>query len=252
MKMRYQTWVLLAVMASVIGSCSPGSKTTRHRYECTERLAKAVKKYDAGKYSSAKTILDDVKLQCAGNRVMDTAQYYLAMTLVRMKMYLDAKFEFTRLVQDFPRSPFFEEAQFRMGYCVYKSSLPVERDQGETVEAQKYFREFLENYPSSRFADSAQKYLKMAVSKLAEKEFASAKFYQRIGEKEAAVVYYKSFITEYPASPFTAQARLNMGQMLIELGRKAEAREVLDEVVAQEKTGDIAKKAQELLARCKE
>ena len=252
MKMRYNTWVILAVMASVIGSCAHGSKINPHRYQCSERVAKAVKKYDAGKYASAKTILDDVKLQCAGNLMMDTAQYYLAMSLVRMKMYTDAKFEFTRLVQDFPRSPFFEEAQFRMGYCVFKSALPVERDQSETVEAQKYFREFLENYPSSSFADSGQKYLKMAVSRLAEKEFTSAKFYQRIGEKEAAVVYYKSFITEYPASLFTVQARLNMGQMLIELGRKAEAREVLDEVVAQEKTGENARKAQELLARCKE
>jgi outer membrane protein assembly factor BamD len=236
----------------LIGSCAHGDKIVRHRYECRERLAKAVKKYDAGKYASAKAILDDVKLQCAGHAVMDSAEYYLAMSLVRLKMYAEAKLEFTRITQDFPLSPFFEEAQFRIAYCVLKSSLPVERDQTETREAQRFFSDFLESYPSSRFADSAQKYLKLTVDKLAEKEFMAARFYQKIGEKEAAIVYYKAFVNDYPASPYTAQARLNMGQMLIELSRKVEAREVLDALVAEGKTGDIARKAQELLARCKE
>ncbi|MGA2508577.1 MAG: outer membrane protein assembly factor BamD [Chitinispirillaceae bacterium] len=242
----------LTMMACLVGSCAHTGKVSQQRYECTDRLARAVKKFDAGKYGSAKTILDDVKQQCAGHRIMDSVEYYLAMSLVRMKMYDEAKLEFTRLTQDFPRSPFFYEAEFRIGYCVLKSSLPVERDQTETRDAQRLFTDFLQNYPASDFADSAQRYLKLCVNKLAEKEFASAKFYQRIGEKEAAIVYYKVFINDYPASQFTSQARLNMGQMLIELSRKAEAREVLDALVAEEKSGDIARKAQELLSRCKE
>ncbi len=252
MRIRHITGFGVGVMVCLIMACAGGNKINPHRYQCSERVAKAIKKFNAGKYSSAKTILDDVKLQCAGNRVMDTAVYYLAMSLVHMRMYTDAKLEFTRFTQDYPRSPFFEEAQFRIGYCVFKSSLSVDRDQTETREAQKSFSDFLENYPSSPFADSAQKYLKIATNKLSEKEFAVAKFYQKTGEKEAAIVYYKTFITDYPASQFTAHARLNMGQLLIELGRKAEAREVLDEIIAQEKTGEIAVKAQQLLARCKE
>jgi outer membrane protein assembly factor BamD len=243
---------LLIVVIGLVGSCAHGSKTTKHRYECTERLAKAVKKYEARKYGSAKAILDDVKLNCEGHRIMDSAEYYLAMSLVHMRMYADAKLEFTRLTQDFPRSSFFEEAQFRIGYCVFKSALSVDRDQTETGEAQRLFSDFLGSYPSSVFADSAQKYLKTAVNKLAEKEFNSAKFYQRLGEKEAAVVYYRVFINEYPASNYTAQARLNIGQVLVELGRKTEAREVLDALIAEEKTGDLARKAEELLGRCKE
>jgi outer membrane protein assembly factor BamD len=252
MRINYSICLSLAIMACCVGSCAHGSKTARQRYECTERLAKAVQKYDAGKYASVKAILDDVKMQCAGHPVMDTVEYYLAMSLVRMKMYADAKLEFTRITQDFPRSSYFEEAQFRIGYCVFKSSLSVDRDQTETREAERLFSDFLQSYPSSNFADSAQKYLKTAVNKLAEKDFNSAKFYQRMGEKEAAVVYYRVFIGDYPASLYTAQARLNMGQKLIELGRKAEAREVLDALTAEEKKGDIAAKAKELLSRCKE
>lgn len=252
MRINYRIGLRLMLTACLVGSCAHTGTVSQHRYECTDRLARAVKKYDAGKYTSTKTILDDVKQQCAGHRIMDSVEYYLAMSLVHMRMYDEAKLEFTRLTQDFPQSPFFYEAQFRIGYCVLKSALPVERDQTETREAQRLFSDFLQNYPASDFADTAQKYLKICVNKLAEKEFASAKFYQRIGEKEAAIVYYRTFINDFPASQFTSQARLNMGQMLIDLSRKAEAREVLDALVAEEKSGDIATKAQELLSRCKE
>jgi outer membrane protein assembly factor BamD len=251
MRIRYELLVCAAVAAALLGSCAHGDKLTRKRYECSERLAKAVKKYEVKKYGSAKAILDDVKLQCAGSLVMDSVEYYCAMSLAHLKLYSEAKLEFTRLTQDFPRSPFFEEAQFRIGYCVFKTTLSVERDQTETREAQRLFADFLESYPSSMFADSAQTYLKAAVEKLAEKEFVGARFYQRIGEKEAAVVCYKSFINDYPASSYTAQARLNLGQMLVELGRTAEASEVLNALLLDEKTGDNAGKAQELLRRCR-
>jgi outer membrane protein assembly factor BamD len=254
MKIRHYLGALLAVTmtACLLGSCASGDKVAKKRYECGERLARAVKKYEAKKYGAARTILDDVKVQCAGHPVMDSAGYVLGMSLARMKMYGEARLEFTRLTQDFPRSPFFEEAQFRIGWCVFKSALSVERDQTDTREAQRLFRGFLESYPSSKYADSAQTFLKAAVRKLAEKEFNSAKFYQKMGEREAAVVCYKVFISDYPASSYTPQARLNLGQMLVELGRTAEAREVLDALVEEEKQGDTARKARELLRRCRE
>ena len=252
MKINFKTRLGAAVIMCLVGSCAHTGTMSQHRYECSDRLARAIKKYDAGKYASTKAILDDVKQQCAGHRIMDSTEYYLAMSLVHMKMYADAKLEFTRITQDFPRSSYFEEAQFRIGYCVFKSSLSVDRDQTETREAQRLFSDFLQSYPSSNFADSAQKYLKTTVNKLAEKDFNSAKFYQKMGEKESAVVCYKAFINDYPASPFTAQARLNLGQMLVELGRTAEAREVLDALIREENKSENAGKARELLRRCGE
>jgi outer membrane protein assembly factor BamD len=134
---------------------------------------------------------------------------------------------------------------------VYKTSRPVDRDQAETKEAIKLFRDFIENYSSSVFADSARKYLGRAVDKLAEKEYNSARFYQKIGEKEAAVICYKSFVNDYAGSGFAPQAQLNLGQILIELGRESEAREVLDGLVTKESDADYAKKARELLGRLK-
>jgi outer membrane assembly lipoprotein YfiO len=186
----------LAITACLSTGCASGDRVAKKRIECGERVARAMTKYEAKKYGSAKAILEEVRLQCAGHPVMDSGGYFLAMALMKMKMYADARLEFIRLTQDFPRSPFFEEARFRVGCCVLKSSLSVERDQSETREAQRLFADFLESYPSSPWADSAQTCLKAAVAKLAEKEFNGARFYQKIGEKEAAVVCYKVFVND--------------------------------------------------------
>ncbi|MCU0608533.1 MAG: outer membrane protein assembly factor BamD [Chitinispirillaceae bacterium] len=238
-----------ALLCVTFPGCSAADKMRKQRAECPARFALAVKKYQAGKYGTAKVILDEVKLQCAGLDMMDTAGYYLAQSLLHMKLYGEAKIEFTRLMQDFPRSVFVDEAQFRIAWCVFKDSRPPDRDQAETREALALFRDFLESHPEGEWADSAQHYMIMTIDKLAAKEFASAKFYQKMGEKDAAIVYYKSFIGEYPASRYTAQARLSMGELLAQLGRNGEAKEVLDELVAQEKEGEIVQKAQAILAR---
>lgn len=237
------------VLPMLFVACAGTHKIKTHKYECSSRVADAVKKIKNGKSGSAKLILEDVKLQCAGHEVMDTAEYYLGLAQLNLKYFADAKLEFGRILQDFPNSPFFVESQYMIAYCVYKTSRPVDRDQTETKEAIKLLRDFVENYPSSVFADSARKYLAMSVDKLAEKEYNSARFYQKIGEKEAAVVCYKSFLADYAGSGFAGQAQLNMGQVLIELGRKGEAKEVLDGLVAKEKNSDYVKKARELLGR---
>jgi outer membrane assembly lipoprotein YfiO len=244
--------LVMILMASGIASCAGGKKVKKRKYECSPRVAEAVKKYEKKKYSSVKTILDDVLVQCAGSSVTDTAHYYLGMALLKMKLYLEAKLEFSRLMQEHPNSFYYEEALFRSAYSVFKISRHMERDQTETREAYRLFRDFLENYPSSAFADSSRKYMKRAVNKLAKKEYLSAEFYRKIGEKEAAIVCYRTFIKDYPGSDYTALARLNMGRLLLEIKRTQEAKEVLDELISQEKKGDLAKKARELRVQIRE
>ena len=252
MKIKHRLLCCLLLLPILFIACAGTHKIKPRKYECSSRVAEAIKKIKDGKNGSAKIILEDVKLQCAGHEVMDTAEYYLGLALLRLKYYADAKLEFSRIIQDFPGSPFFDESQYMIAFCVYKTSRPVDRDQTETKEAIKLLRDFIENYSSSVFADSARKYMAQAVDKLAEKEYSSARFYQKIGEKEAAVICYKSFINDYAGSGFAAPARFYLGQVLIELGRKDEAKEVLNGLVAKENNGDYVKKAHDLLGRLKD
>lgn len=230
--------------ALVLVTCSGGNKLEKQRLDCTERVEKSIELYHSGKYSSAVYRLEDAKIQCSGSEVMDTVFYYLGMANMYSKKYIEARTEFQRLVQDFPGSPYFDEAKFRIGYVVFQQSNPVTKDQKETREAIRLFDSFIESYPRSAFADSALFYRTKAYEKLALKEFNNSVFYVNAKEPEAAVVYFKIFLTQFADSKLADQARYNIIELLIKLGRIAEAREQYEDFMEKVKNEDLRKSAE--------
>ncbi|HEX2955775.1 MAG TPA: outer membrane protein assembly factor BamD [Chitinispirillaceae bacterium] len=218
--------------------------------DCSKKLNEAILLYKNKRYSQAQLKLSDIKVQCNGSPVMDSVLYYLGMSDIMAKKYIEARTEMELLVQDYPQSAFFNEAKFRVPYCVYKQSSSYERDQKETEEAIRLFRDFLTESPSTGWEmDSARFYYKEAIEKMAKKEFQAAKFYERVERYEAAVVYYRTFLNDYPESKFSDEAQLNMLQILVRLERNAEAQEALDEIITQNRNTELIKKAKEIVQK---
>ena len=235
----------------ILGSCAGGNKLEKRKADCAERIEKSIGFYNAKKYSRAMVKLEDARMQCGGNPNMDTILYYLGMTDAKMKKFVEARTEFQRLVQDFPESPFYEEAKFRIGYVVYLQSNPTNLDQQETREAVRLLDDFIEMNPQSSFMDSARYYRTEAYEKLAKKEFDNAVFYERINEKEAAIVYYRTFLNQYIDSRLVDQVRINMVELLLKLGRESEAAEMCDDFLKNGKDKELRKRAKNLLAGLK-
>lgn len=240
--------IVTAVGIMLLSSCASTKKFDKMKIDCTKRVTKALKLFEAKKYSSVLVRLEDARMQCNGSLIMDTVLFYLGMANLRTKKYVEARTEFQRLVQDFPGSPFFDEAKFRIGYAVYKQSSPYNRDQQETREAIRLFDDYLETYPNSSFADSVVFYRKEAYEKLAIKEFKNAQFYEKVNEPDAAVVYYRTFIGLFPDSKLVDQVRYNAIVLLVKLDRRAEARELLAELLAKGSSKTIKKQAKALLS----
>ncbi|MBN1578885.1 MAG: outer membrane protein assembly factor BamD [Chitinispirillaceae bacterium] len=227
------------------------NKLEKMQIDCSQRVSKALLSYNAKKYATALTRFTDARMQCSGTPVMDTILYYLGMSNVKTKKYLEARTEFQRLVQDFPGSPFFEEAKFRIGYVVFKQSNPANRDQKETRETIRLLDNFMEMYPKSPFADSALFYRTEAYEKLATKEFWNAQFYENVNEPEAAVVYYRAFLSQFIDSKRVDQARFNSLVLLVKLDRITEAEELYDELIEKCKNKELQKEAKALFANAK-
>lgn len=233
----------------LILSLSADAKRKHRQYDCNAIISQAVKDYQAKKYSKVKTSLDNVKTNCNGSPYMDSAYFYLGMSYLQTKMYIEARSELERVVSDFPDSPLFYEAKFRAALAVYLQAHPSDRDQKETVEAVGLFKDILEVYPSCPVADSINYYLNAATDKLAEKDYNNAQFYERMGEYEAAVVYYKSFVTQYPDSKFADQAKLTTAELLAKLDRKNEAADAITDLLQNGKNQEVVTKAKELQKR---
>ena len=241
----------LVAGALIIASCASTKKIEKMRMDCTDRVTKALEQYKKGKYSTVLVRLEDARMQCNGSPIMDTVLFYLGMANVRTKKYVEARTEFQRLTQDFPGSPFFDEAKFRIGYSVFMQSNPYNRDQQETREAIRLFDDYIETYPKSSFVDSATYYRTEAFEKLATKEFKNAQFYEKANEPDAAVVYYRTFIAQYPESKLVDQARYNTIALLVKLNRTTEAGEMLDELLLKGKDTSLKKQAKQLFSHGK-
>jgi outer membrane protein assembly factor BamD len=237
-----------ASLCILLTSCATTSKFEKMKIDCTNRVTKALEQYRLKKYSSALVRLEDARTQCSGSLIMDTVLFYLGMSNVKTKKYVEARTEFQRLTQDFPGSPFFDEAKFRIGYTVFKQSGPYNRDQKETREAIRLFDDYIETYPKSTFVDSAVFYRGEAFEKLATKEFKNARFYEKVNEPDAAVVYYRTFISQYADSKLADQARFNALSILMKQGRTSEARDLLTELLEKGRDKELQKQAKALFA----
>jgi outer membrane protein assembly factor BamD len=226
-----------------------GAKKRHKEYDCNKQVDKAIQKYEKKRYDDVKTILDEVRMQCGGSSIIDTVRYYLGMGNLRSKNYLDAQIEFEQVTQNFPNSNYAEESQFRIGQCSFLDSPDFDRDQAKTNDAIRQLGEFIETHAASPFADSAKTYLNRAYDKLAHKDFASAKFYEKVREYDAAVVYFQIVLADHATSAYVPEAKLGLAHSLAKVNRMSECIALLDEIDKSSYAPEIKNKAQLLRSR---
>ncbi|OGR10317.1 MAG: tol-pal system protein YbgF [Desulfobacula sp. GWF2_41_7] len=106
-------------------------------------------------------------------------------------------------------------------------------DQGDKANARAQFEEFIKKYPKSDNADNARFWI--ADSYFSEKWF------------EKAILEYQKVLEDYPKSNKTAAAKLKQGYAFAELGEKANARLILNELLKKHPDSNEAKFAKEKL-----
>lgn len=245
--------VLAFVVCAVLVPSGDCLATARRRIgkqiDCPARLEKALHRYDHKRYSEAATYLDEIRYQCAGHSIIDSVLYFLGMSYLQGKKPIEAQTEFERLIQNYPNSVFYQEAHFRLADCVFRQSKDYSRDQTETHDAIVRFREFVDLYPDNPHVDSARVLIAACYDKLARKEFENARFYDRIDEPEAAVVYYRSLLSAFPESDYVSDALLNLAEALLKTSRITEASTVVNEILDGKFSDEVRRKAEILKGR---
>ena len=176
--------LLLVCAIAAHGAATAKLPKGKRLYDCDGKFKKAVEKFNKKKYYDVDNILTDVLAQCPGHNAYDSMLYYHAKSLLALKKNEEAKTEFDRIVQTYPSSAFYEESYYLLGYAMFLLSSPAELDQAGTREAQSRLKDFIEQFPKSPLADSARLYSAKADDKFAEKQFQTAKFYERIEQYE--------------------------------------------------------------------
>lgn len=199
-------WFFLLVLSSFLFSCGEFNtvlKSTDHEY----KYKKGIEYYQAGDYTHAITIFEDLVYAFRGTSKGDDLYYYYANSCYKTQDYVLAGHYFKSIYESYPRSEYTEEAQFMVGMCYYKDSPNPMLDQEISLKAIDAFQLFINVYPfSSRIAEANSRIDEMN-EKLVYKSFLSARLYYDMSYFKASVNALNNSLNDYPSTKYREELK---------------------------------------------
>lgn len=154
--------------------------------------------YDKEKYLKAIDLFQSCIYNYPGRTIVDTAQYYLALSYFGNQEYQVAEVEFNRLVSNYPSSVYFEHAVFMRAICSFEAAPDhYGLDQTELETALRRLDDFIIDFPESPLVADAQTYATAGRDRLAKKFYEAGVVYSRMGAHTAAKVYFQKVVDNY-------------------------------------------------------
>jgi outer membrane protein assembly factor BamD len=202
----------LLLLIFIVASC--GSNRPKANLSADERLAYAMKIFEKGDYLDARKEFRVIVLNYPGHQIVDRAQFHLAECHFKMKEYILAIAEYQKLIRMLPNSEYVDDAQYKIGLSNFELSPKYSLDQNYTTRAIEELQKFTEDYPDSDYKEKATKLMLQCREKLAKKDYKNAELYRKIGDYDAAVVYYEGVLTDYYDTKFAEDAQYWIAECL--------------------------------------
>jgi len=186
---------LLVVVISA-ASCKTQFDTLLEGNDVEAKYKAAFELYESGKYQKASRLFESLAIATAGTERDDTVQYYWGLSNYSDRNFLTAQTNFERFYENYPGSPFTEQAKFLRIDCLYKSTLRYELDQTPTYAALTAMNEYLIDNPTGRNAEVIYKMIKDLNDRLDRKSFENAKIYYTMEDYQASKVALKNVLKE--------------------------------------------------------
>ncbi|MFP4459139.1 MAG: outer membrane protein assembly factor BamD [Candidatus Zixiibacteriota bacterium] len=208
---------------------------------------KAEMLYQREKYSKAIEKLDHLLLAHFGSQYAAPAQMLLAKCYFEKGEYLTAASEFRRIVSAYGNSEFVEEAEFMIAESYWNLAPRADRDQTYTEQALMLYRDFLNFYPESDFADEAKKGIRQCLDKLAKKEYLATYIYYKLNDADAVILYSDLILEEYPNAAVIPEVLLLKAWAHKEKGEHLKATDIYNQIINSYPRSDATEKAADQL-----
>jgi len=205
-------------------------------YEAAQKAQKDDKCYDA------ELLFRNMLSDFPGSHLTDDAQFGLGKSFQCQKDYLTAIFEYERLLNEYPVSPFAAEARFQIGECYYQDARGIHHDQEETQKAIREFARFIEDYPESDLMPDAQNRIRELRNQLASKEVMIAQNYIKWKYYTSAKLYAEGVLKQFPETDAALEARFVIAQVNYKIGVLDEALNELTLLSGQDLSPRLKKK----------
>lgn len=166
----------------------------------------ASKLYEAGKYSKAIRLFEQIAPAYKGKPSAEKMFYMYSQSLYKTKQYYLAGYQFESFAASYPKSEKIEECAFLGAKCFSKLSPVYSLDQVDTYKAIDKLQNYIDEYPESPNLAEANLLVKDLREKLEKKAFEVAKQYNTISDHKSAIVALDNFVINYPGTPFKEKA----------------------------------------------
>ena len=202
-KMKKIISLLLLVIA--FSSCNEYQKALKTE-DVAVKFDVATKLYDAGKYTKAIRVFEQIAPAYRGKPQAEKLFYMFAQSYYKTKQYYLAGFQFESFVSGYPKSEKLQEAAYLAAKSYSMLSPVYSLDQTDTTKALDKLQTFIDMYPNSEYLAEANATVKVLSEKIEKKVFENAKGYNTISDYKSAIVALDNFVADYPGTPFKEDA----------------------------------------------
>ena len=197
--------VALLLLTLALGSCGEYQKALKSedvavKYELAEKL------YDAGKYSKAIRLFEQIAPAYRGKPQAEKMFYMYSQAYYKTKQYYLTGYQFESFASNYPRSEKVQEAAYLGAKCYSMLSPAYSLDQVDTFKAIEKLQNFIDTYPNSEYLPEANKTMRVLNDKIEKKVYENAIGYNTIMDYKSALIALDLFIADYPGTALKEKA----------------------------------------------
>lgn len=245
---KYRNLILLftALLFLSIQGCNSSNKSDVNTDDPDKAFAIAKRNYDKKDYLQAVEDFSYLKIKFSGTKIIDKAQYYLAMCYYNRKEYILSAYEFENFLKNYPTSEFTVQSRFQLAMCYYGLSPKYNLDQTYSKYAITEFQNFLSLYPTDKLASDADAKIKELRDKLALKLYKSGELYMRMEDYKASIIYYDAVIEDYFDSIWADDALYGKIRALVIKKKYEDVKKEIERFEKKFPTSDLLKSVQKV------
>ena len=192
-----KNYTLIVCSLALVAACASKYETLLSSNDVDAKYAAAMEFFQNKKYQKAAQLFESMSVLTSGTARDDTVQYYWGLSNYRYKDYYTAESNFTRFLENFPQSPFSEDARFLRLDCMYRATYRYELDQAPTRTCLAAIAEYEREYPEgSPNGEALQAMKKDLLERLDRKAYESAKLYYKMEDYLAARVALRNVLKD--------------------------------------------------------
>ena len=155
----------------------------------------------------------------------------------------ESKFHYQKFTELYPAHKYVDRAHFYRAMSNFQLTDLASRDLTPVNSALEGFRNFLTDFPDSKYKGNAKKRIHQCLDILAQNIFEIGKFYFRTGSYQSAIIRLKSLMDEYPTHSYIAEAEFLLAESYFREQNYNEARTRYKKVLQKYPRTEFAKQS---------